>query len=99
MLAQNGSTPNSGTWGYGAGRAVYLGPIYLAEYLDYDNEPLLDGSLPDAQQLFINSVEWAGQYHSPALVPSLSQWALLGLAAALAGLAYLRLVRRRISES
>ena len=82
VLTENSAIPgpDSGAWEYGAGRAVYLGPIYMAEHGTYDNEPLLDGSLPDAQQLFINSVEWAGQAPSAATVPGLSLWAALVLA-------------------
>ncbi|MFH1403715.1 MAG: hypothetical protein ABIH11_05540, partial [Candidatus Altiarchaeota archaeon] len=42
------------------GRAAYLSPNYYASHGAYNNEPLLDGSLSDARDLFIQSVEWAG---------------------------------------
>ena len=42
------------------GWAVYLGPIYLANWNGYENRPLLDGSSSDAQRLFLQAVEWVG---------------------------------------
>ncbi len=47
-------------WQVGSGRAVYLAPVYLGNYSYYDNEVLTDGSQPNAIELFLRSVEWAG---------------------------------------
>ena len=83
----------------GFGRAVYLGPIYLANWSNYNNKPLLDGTTPDAQELFLRAVEWAGQgAPSPKPVPSQSPWAAFMLAAALALLVSWR-VRRTAKPS
>jgi hypothetical protein len=60
VLMQNDLINDGAAWNFGSGRVVYLGPIFLAEWNNYDNEPLLDGSTPDAQELFLRSVEWAG---------------------------------------
>jgi hypothetical protein len=48
VLTRNGVYDDGAAWKYGSGRVVYLGPIYLADYVQYNNEPLLDGSRPDA---------------------------------------------------
>jgi hypothetical protein len=32
----------------------------MADFVQYSNKPLLDGSTPDVQKLFDNAVEWAG---------------------------------------
>ena len=61
VLTRNGSTDDSAAWEYGSGRVVYLGPIFLADYGTYSNEALLNGSTPDAQELFLRAVEWAGR--------------------------------------
>ena len=81
VLTRNGAIDDSAAWGYGSGRVVYLGPIFLADYSNYSNEPLLDGSTPDARELFLRAVEWAGgQGISASAVPSLSVWGLIALA-------------------
>ncbi len=59
ILLRQGGTDAAAAWSYGAGRSVYLGPDYLANWTNYANEPLLDGTTPDAQELFLRSVEWA----------------------------------------
>jgi hypothetical protein len=43
-----------------SGRTVYLGPMYMERYFTYDNENLLDNTQPDAVELFLRAVEWAG---------------------------------------
>jgi MYXO-CTERM domain-containing protein len=72
LLLTDGGTDAAAAWTLGAGRAVYLGPIYLANWGGYDNEALLDGSEPDAQELFLRAVEWAafGLDASPEITAS-----------------------------
>ena len=41
------------------GRAVYLSPGYFSSYSGYSTESLLDGSIPDALNLFLQAIEWA----------------------------------------
>ncbi len=41
----------------GAGRSVYLGPIYFATFSGYQNEPYYDD--PDAMRLLKQALEWA----------------------------------------
>ena len=82
LLTRNGVVDDGAAWNYGSGRVVYLGPIYMADYVQYINEPLLDGSSPDAQQLFFNAVEWAGSGQVATALPGLSTiglWMLAGL--------------------
>jgi hypothetical protein len=45
------------SWVYGLGKAVYLGPIYFADFQSYDNEGFYTDV--DAVRLLLNSVEWA----------------------------------------
>jgi MYXO-CTERM domain-containing protein len=54
-----GGVPSGAAWTVGTGRAVYLGPIYLANYGGYTNESLLDGTVPPSVQLFNQAIEWA----------------------------------------
>ena len=64
-------------WTVGQGRVVYLSPIYFASYRSYTNEPLLDGSIPNAVKLFLQAVEWAAGF-GPAAAEGLSQPAIAG---------------------
>ena len=81
VLTRNGSTDNGAAWELGSGRVVYLGPTYLANWSGYDNEALLDGSTPDAQELFLRSIEWAGSGAVGAVpVPAAALWVLVVLA-------------------
>ena len=41
----------------GAGRSVYLGPIYFGNFQGYQNEPYYDD--PDAMRLLKQAIEWA----------------------------------------
>jgi hypothetical protein len=50
-------------WAYGTCRAVYLGPDYLADWANYTNESLLDGSTPNAREVFLRSVCARGNDH------------------------------------
>ena len=59
-LVRDGDIFSGAAWQLGDGRAVYLGPIYLANWNGYENRPLLDGSSSDAQRLFLQAVEWVG---------------------------------------
>jgi hypothetical protein len=59
LVTESGVTV-AAAWTVGAGRVVYLGPIYMANYANYTNKGLLDGTIPSAKQLFINAVAWAG---------------------------------------
>lgn len=59
-LIQQNNVVSGAAWTLGAGRSVYLGPIYLADWGNYLNEPLFDGSQPQAQALLIRAIEWAG---------------------------------------
>ena len=70
VLIQHGGVDAGAARELGLGRVVYLGPIYLANWSTYTNEPLLDGTTPDAQQLFVNAVEWAGQSLGPPPTPT-----------------------------
>ena len=86
VLTRRGVNDDSATWDYGTGRVVYLGAIYLADYVIYNNEALLDGSSLDAQQLFINAVEWAGGGLPATPVPGVTAiglWTMAGLFVAL----------------
>jgi hypothetical protein len=47
-------------WEVGAGRAVYLAPLYVESQAAYNNENLLDNSQPDAVMLILRSIEWLG---------------------------------------
>jgi hypothetical protein len=58
-LLTEGSTTVAAAWTIGSGRVVYLGPVYMADFDNYGNKPLLDGTLPSAKQLFVNAVAWA----------------------------------------
>ena len=60
LAVDTGGNPAVTVWSLGAGRVVYLSPIYFASYSTYENEGLLDGSIPQALQLFLQAVEWAG---------------------------------------
>lgn len=72
-LLTHNATNVGAAWTVGTGRSVYLGPTYLANWANYDNEALLDGSSTNAQELFLRSVEWAA-FHIAApvieLIPS-----------------------------
>ena len=84
VLTRNETSDDSAAWQVGSGRAVYLGPIYLANWTDYANEALLDGTRPDAQELFLRSVEWAGNGSLIAAVPAVRWWGLITMASLLA---------------
>lgn len=62
VLITEGANECGAAWEIGSGRSVYLGPVYLGNWDYYENEPLLDGSLPNAELLFLRAVEWAGGY-------------------------------------
>jgi hypothetical protein len=47
-------------WQQGAGRAVYLGPMFVEGYNAYDNENLLNGTQFNSVELFARAIEWAG---------------------------------------
>ena len=79
VLTQRSGTTDGAAWQFGSGRAVYLGPIYLANWSFYGNEPLLDCSTPDAQELFLRAVEWAGAAQVSTAVPGFDQWSLAAL--------------------
>jgi len=55
--------PNSvgASWTLGNGRTVYLGPMYLEDYVAYQNENLLDGTQAASVELFLRAVEWAAK--------------------------------------
>ena len=59
LATDSGGNPAVAVWTVGAGRVVYLSPIYFAAYSGYTNEPLLDGTIPDAVNLFLQAVQWA----------------------------------------
>lgn len=54
------------SWSYDLGRAVYLGPIYFADFQIYDNEGLYADV--DAVRLLLNSVEWAADFTPEPIV-------------------------------
>lgn len=59
-LMKEGATDVGAAWSLGNGRSVYLGPDYLANFGGYANEALLDGTIPTAQLLLLQAIEWAG---------------------------------------
>jgi cysteine-rich repeat protein len=59
VLINHGTIASGAAHQVGAGRAVYLGPTYLANWDGYNNEALLDGTNADALRLFVQAVEWA----------------------------------------
>lgn len=70
-LLTHNATNVGAAWTVGTGRSVYLGPTYLANWGNYANEALLDGSSTNAQELFLRSVEWAA-FHIAAPVIELA---------------------------
>jgi hypothetical protein len=60
VLLTSGGNDLGEAWPMGNGRSVYLGPMYFEAYENYDNEDLLDGSKPDAIELVLRAIEWAG---------------------------------------
>jgi len=67
VLSKHGTTPDSAAWELGGGRVVYFGPIFVAGWETYNHSSMLDGSVPDAQELFLRAVEWAGGGVPPCL--------------------------------
>ncbi len=59
LAVDGGNNPAVAVWEYGMGRAVYLSPGYFSSYSGYSTESLLDGSIPDALNLFLQAIEWA----------------------------------------
>lgn len=57
--------PVAVSWSYMLGRAVYLGPIYFADFQTYENEGLYTDV--DAVRLLLNAVEWAAG-HTPKTI-------------------------------
>lgn len=47
-------------WSVDDGRTVYLGPMFFEALQSYNNEDLLDGSQPDAVEIMLRAIEWAG---------------------------------------
>ena len=60
LATDSGGNPAVVVWQFGDGRAVYLSPGYFSSYTSYTTASLLDGSIPDALNLFLQAVEWAG---------------------------------------
>jgi len=58
--------PVVASWSYELGRAVYLGPIYFADFQSYTNEGLYTDV--DAVRLLLNSVEWAASFTPKPIV-------------------------------
>jgi len=67
VLATSSETDVAAAWTYGLGRTVYLGPLYTGEYAVDENQELIDGTIPDAAALFVQAVEWAGDYGWPSV--------------------------------
>ena len=61
LAVEAGGNPAVVVWEVGAGRVVSFSPGYYATYANYTNEPLLDGSITDALNLFLQAVQWAGR--------------------------------------
>jgi hypothetical protein len=59
-LGTDGAHSAGAAWAVGAGRAVYLAPIYLEDYNTYDAAPLLNGTRPAALEWLLRAIEWAG---------------------------------------
>ncbi|HUJ57720.1 MAG TPA: hypothetical protein VLX92_04495 [Kofleriaceae bacterium] len=57
----NGASSIGYAWTHGSGRAVYLGPIYMGYFPTYMNQALSDGTEPDALEMLLRAIEWAGQ--------------------------------------
>jgi hypothetical protein len=60
VLLTGGGQDVGEVWSLDSGRVVYLGPMFLECLVNYDNESLLDGSQPDATEILMRSIEWAG---------------------------------------
>jgi len=57
---------DSVVWDYQGGRVVSLGPLFTTEYgVGFGNEVLLDGSIPDATEMFLRAVEWSALNAAP----------------------------------
>lgn len=52
-------TPAATLWQVANGRVVHLAPIYFAAIQYYNHAALWNGSIPGAQKLLLNSIEWA----------------------------------------
>ncbi len=61
VFLQAGGYDIGEAWEVNAGRAVYLGPLYFECQTSYINESLLDGSQPDAVEMVLRAIEWAGK--------------------------------------
>jgi MYXO-CTERM domain-containing protein len=59
-LSSIGGEVDSAAWGYGDGRVVMLAPFFAMENYQVGTWALLDGSLPDATEMFLRAVEWSG---------------------------------------
>jgi hypothetical protein len=56
-----GAQSAGAAWSVGAGRTVFLAPMYADDYGNYLNEPLLDGTEPNARELYFRAIEWAAK--------------------------------------
>lgn len=69
LLSANGITDCGALWSLGAGRAAYLGPLFMEPYEYPDGTPfyasrlLVDGSQPGSVELFTRVIEWAGGFY------------------------------------
>jgi hypothetical protein len=71
--------------------SVYDAPAYTGIYIS--NMPEHFGTGVDKQLLY-NAIIFQSEFGTTTPLPGLSQWALIGLAAALAGLGFLKLRKR-----
>jgi Divergent InlB B-repeat domain len=60
-LLSVGGTSVAAAWTVGSGRSVFLGPMFMESYADYDNENLLDGTQAAPIELMLRSIEWAAR--------------------------------------
>ncbi len=60
VILQGGGQDLGEVWTLGSGRVVYLGPMYFEYMGSYANASLLNGSQPDATEIMLRAIEWAG---------------------------------------
>jgi len=61
IIATAGGIPVGESWSVGNGRTVFLAPLYFEDFPTYQNQELTDGTQPNAVELLMRAVEWAGK--------------------------------------
>ena len=61
IIATSGAFPAAESWTVGNGRTVFLAPLYVEAYESYAVQSLTDGTQPNAVEMLLRSIEWAGK--------------------------------------